>query len=64
MKLGQALLDERIDDNTTVIIKDMNGGPAICGRWYEDKILVWGSFNVDFDFVEERNIAIMQLQLH
>ena len=61
MKLGQALMDERIDDNTTVIIKDMYGGPAVCGRWYEYKILVWDRFNVSFDFLEERNIAIMQL---
>ena len=62
MKLCQALLDERIDDNTTVIIKDVYGGPIICGRWYEDKILYWGSFEVSLDFVEERNIAILQLR--
>ena len=61
MKLGQAIMDERIDDNTTVIINDMYGRPTLCGRWYEDKILVWGSFNVSFDYVEERNIAIFQL---
>lgn len=61
MKLCHALLDDRIDDNTTIIIKDLSGGPAICGRWYQDKILVWVRHEVSFDFVEERNIAIFQL---
>ena len=61
MKLCHALLDDRIDDNTTVIIKDKFGGTLVCGRWYQDKILVWGKSEVSFDFVEERNIAIMQL---
>lgn len=61
MKLCEALLDERIDNNTTVIIKDMTCTPLICGRWYEDKILLLGSFDVSFDFVAERNIAIMHL---
>ena len=61
MKLSQALLDDRIDDNTIVIIKDISGWPAICGRWQEDKILYWGKAEVSFDFVEERNIAIFQL---
>lgn len=61
MKLCQAILDDRIDDNTTVIIKDRCGGPTVCGRWYEDKILYWGRSEVSFDFVEERNIAIMQM---
>ena len=61
MKLCEALLNERIDDNTIVIINDMWGATAICGRWYQDKILSWGSAEVSFDFVEERNIAIIQL---
>lgn len=61
MKLSQALLDDRVNDNTTVIIKDLCGGPFVCGRWYQDKILVWGRSEVSFDFVEERNIAILQL---
>ena len=61
MKLCHALLDDRIDDNTTVIIKDKLGGPIVCGRWYQDKILVWVKCEVSFDFVEERNIAIFQL---
>ena len=61
MKLNQALLDDRVVDNTTVIIKDMDGKPIVCGRWYQDKILVWGNFDVSFDFVKERNVAIMQL---
>lgn len=61
MKLSQALLDERIDDNTMVIIKDMNGATAVCGRWYHDKILVWGRYEVSFDFVENRNMAILKL---
>ena len=61
MKLSQALLDERVADNTTVIIKDMDGKPIVCGRWYQDKILVWGRSEVSFDFVEERNVAIFQL---
>ena len=61
MKVSEALLDERIDDNTTVLIRDSIGGPKVCGRWYEDKILYWGSSEVSFDFVEERNIAILQL---
>ena len=61
MKLSQAILDDRIYDNTTVIIKDKFGGTLVCGRWYQDKIIVWGSFEVSIDFVEERNIAILQL---
>lgn len=62
MKVYDALLDERIDDNTTVIIKDMIGTSAICGRRYQDKILAWASFDATFEFVEGRNIAILQLQ--
>lgn len=61
MKLCHALLDERIDNNTTVIIKDKFGCPLVCGRWYQDKILVWVKCEVSLDFVEERNIAIFQL---
>ena len=61
MKLRVALLDDRIDDDTIVIIKDECGGPTVCGRWYQDKILYWGSSDVSFEFVAERNIAIFQL---
>lgn len=61
MKVCQALLDERIVDSTTVVIKDASGTPLACGRWYEDKILSWGNFDALFDFVEGRNIAIFQL---
>lgn len=61
MKLGHALLDDRIDDNTTVIIKDKDGEPIVGGRWYQDKILTWGKYRVSFDFVTNRNIAIFQL---
>ena len=61
MQICQILLDDRIDDNTTVVIKDTDGTPIKCGRWYQDKILIYGSFHASFDFVEERNIAILQL---
>ena len=61
MKLCHALLDDRINDNTTVVIKDKEGKPIVCGRWYQDKILLWVRHEVSFEFVEERNIAIMQL---
>ena len=61
MKVCQVLLDERIDDNTTVIIKDKYGEPLVCGRWYQDKILTWGKYRVSFDFVTNRNIAVLQL---
>lgn len=61
MKVSHALLDDRIDDNTTVVIKDMTGKPIVLGRWYQDKILVWGNFDATIDFVEGRNIAILQL---
>ena len=63
MKVSQVLLDERIDDNTTVVIKDMTGTPTVCGRWYQDKILMWGNFEASLEFVAERNIAILQLQV-
>lgn len=63
MKLSEALLDERINDNTLVIIKDMYGGIIVCGRWYQDKILSWGNLDTSFEFVAERNIAILQLQV-
>lgn len=61
MKISQALLDERINNNTKVIIKDKQSGTLVCGLWYQDKILVWGNFDATFDFVEYRNIAILQL---
>ena len=61
MKLSQAILDDRIDDNTIVIIKDKFGEPTVCGRWYDNKIFYLGSSEVSFDFVEERNIARVQL---
>ena len=61
MKISQLLLDDRINDNTTVVIKDKEGRQIKCGRWYEDKILTWGSFHATLEFVEERNIAILQL---
>lgn len=61
MKVSEALLDERIDDNTTVVIRDSIGWPVVCGRWYQDKILEWGNFDTSLDFVEEINIAVLQL---
>ena len=63
MKLSEALQDERIDDNTLVIIKDMYGGVIVCGRWYQDKNLAWGNLDVSVEFMAERNIAIVQLQV-
>ena len=62
MRISEALQDERIDNETTVIIKDRTGTPIKCGRWYQDKILIWGSFQASFDFVAEKNIAILQLR--
>lgn len=62
MRISEVLLDERIDDNTTVIIKDLTGRPIICGRWYEDKIFAFDHYDVSYDFVEERNIAILQIR--
>lgn len=61
MKIREFLLDERINDNTTVIIKDTTGRQIKCGRWYEDKILVFGSFHASLEFVAEKNTAIFQL---
>ena len=61
MQICQMLLDDRINDNTTVVIKDTDGTPIKCGRWYQDKILIYGSFHASFDFVADRNIAIFQL---
>ena len=63
MKVSHALLDDRINDNTTVVIKDMTGTPTVCGRWYQDKILMWCNFEASLEFVEGRNIAILQLQV-
>ena len=62
MKVSEILLDERINDKTIVVIKDTKGTPIKCGRWYQDKILMWGGFHASLDFVEGRNIAILQLQ--
>lgn len=61
MKVREALLDERIDDNTTVVIKGPSGRAIAAGRWYQDKILSWGNFGASLDFVEGRNIAVLQL---
>lgn len=61
MKISQLLLDDRINNNTTVIIKDSTGRQIKCGRWYEDNILVWLSFHASLEFVEEKNTAILQL---
>lgn len=62
MKVREALLDERIVDNTRIIIKDASGRPITAGRWYQDNILVCGNYDVSsVDFVAERNIAILQI---
>lgn len=61
MKVSEALLDERILDNTTVIIKDSSGRQIRRGRWFEDKILLWCNSDASFDYDAERNIAIFQL---
>ena len=61
MKVSHALLYDRINDNTTVVIKDMTGTPIICGRRYQDKILMWGNLEASLEFVAERNVAILQL---
>ena len=62
MKVCYALLDDRVDDNTTFVIKDMFGNPITCGRWYQNKILAWCNFEATFEFEAERNIAILQLR--
>lgn len=62
MLISQLLLDDRIDDNTSVVITDKFGGMLACGRWYQDKILLWGSFHATLYFVEGRNLAILQLR--
>ena len=61
MKVCHALLDDRINDNTTVVIRDKFGHFIACGRWYQDKILVWCNFESSFEFVADRNIARLQL---
>lgn len=61
MKVSHALLDERIDNNTTVVIQDKFGGALAFGRWYQDKILMWGNFEASFEFEEERNRLYLQL---
>lgn len=61
MKVSEALLDERIDDKTVVIIKDASGKSITGGRWYEDNILSWCNFDVSVNFVAETNMVILQL---
>ena len=63
MKVSHALLDDRITDNTIVVIKDMSGDLITSGRWYQDKILMWGNFEASLEFQAERNIAILQLEV-
>ena len=61
MKVCHALLDDRINDKTTLIIKDKFGRTLTCGRWYQDNILVWCNFEASFEFEEERNRLYLQL---
>ena len=62
MKVSEALLDERIVDNTRIIIKTASGRPITAGRWYQDNILVCGHYDVSsVDFVAEKNMVILQL---
>ena len=61
MKIRELLLDERINDNTTVIIKEATGRPITCGYWYQDGILAWGCFHAIFEWVKDKNVAIFEL---
>ena len=61
MKICKFLLDERINDNTTVIIKDSSGRQKARGRWFEDRILALYNSDASFEFDAERNIAILQI---
>ena len=61
MKIRDLLIDRRITDNTTVIIKDTVGNPIAGGRWYQDRILAWGSFSAALTYLEEENVAIFHL---
>ena len=61
MKVSEILLDERLNDKTTVVIKGPSGRPIAFGRWYQDKILSWCNFDATFEFVEERNRFYLQL---
>lgn len=61
MKIRDLLIDRRITDDTTVIIKDVVGNPIACGCWYQDRILAWGSFSAVFTYLEDGNVAIFRL---
>lgn len=60
-KIRSLLLDPRITDDTTVIIKDVFGEPITCGHWFQDNILSWGYFPATLTYLEDENVAIFHL---
>ena len=60
-KIRHHLVDPRITDDTTVIIKDTLGNPITCGYWFHDNILSWGYFSATLTYLDEGNVAIFHL---
>lgn len=61
MKIRDLLIDSRITDDTTVVIKDTHGNPITCGYWFQDDILSWGYFHAFLTYLEEGDVAIFHL---
>lgn len=61
MKIRSLLVDPRITDDTTVVIKDTLGNPITCGHWFQDNILSWGQFSAFLTYLEEGDVAIFHL---
>lgn len=61
MKIRHLLIDRRITDETTIVIKDVYGNPIACGRWFNDNILSWGDFSAVLTYLEEENVALFHL---
>lgn len=61
MKIRDLLIDRRITDDTTVVIKDVYGNPITCGHWFQDNILSWGHFHAFLTYLEDENVAIFHL---
>ena len=61
MKINKLILDERIQDDTVILIRDTTGKLIVAGYWFSDEIISWGSFSATFEYSEDENIAICQL---
>lgn len=61
MKINELVLDKRIKDDTTIIIRESTGKPITTGFWFEDNIFTMGQCSATLEFLDDKNLAIIQL---